>query len=80
VKAALASNDRRMGLQTGGGPPRRTHPRRTRPDSAAYPLLVVDEVGYLPFEAEAANLFFQLVNSRYERASVIVTSNKAFGL
>ena len=44
-----------------------------------YPLIVVDEVGYIPFEAEAANLFFQLVASRYERASVIVTSNKQFG-
>jgi DNA replication protein DnaC len=44
-----------------------------------YPLLVVDEVGYIPFEAEAANLFFQLVSARYERASLIVTSNKAFG-
>ena len=43
-----------------------------------YPLLVVDEVGYIPFEAEAANLFFQMVSSRYERASLIVTSNKAF--
>jgi DNA replication protein DnaC len=44
-----------------------------------YPLIVVDEVGYIPFEAEAANLFFQLVSSRYERASLIVTSNKVFG-
>ena len=44
-----------------------------------YPLLVVDEVGYIPFESEAANLFFQLVSSRYERASMIVTSNKPFG-
>ena len=44
-----------------------------------YPLLIVDEVGYIPFEPEAANLFFQLVSSRYERASLIVTSNKAFG-
>ena len=43
------------------------------------PLIVVDEVGYIPFEPEAANLFFQLVSSRYERASLIVTSNKAFG-
>jgi DNA replication protein DnaC len=46
---------------------------------ARYPLLVVDEVGYIPFEHEAANLFFQLVSSRYERASLIVTSNKEFG-
>jgi len=44
-----------------------------------YPVLVIDEVGYIPFEAEAANLFFQLVSARYERASLIVTSNKAFG-
>jgi DNA replication protein DnaC len=44
-----------------------------------YPCLVVDEVGYIPFEPEAANLFFQLVSSRYERASLIVTSNKVFG-
>ncbi|WP_141576484.1 IS21-like element helper ATPase IstB [Actinomadura sp. WMMA1423] len=42
-------------------------------------VLIVDEVGYIPFEAEAANLFFQLVSSRYERASLIVTSNKPFG-
>ena len=42
------------------------------------PLVVIDEVGYIPFQGEAANLFFQLVSSRYERASVIVSSNKAF--
>ena len=46
---------------------------------ARYRLLVIDEVGYIPFEPEAANLFFQLVSSRYERASLIVTSNKPFG-
>jgi DNA replication protein DnaC len=46
---------------------------------ARYPLLVIDEVGYIPFEPEAANLFFQLVSARYERASLIVTSNKPFG-
>ena len=33
----------------------------------------VDEVGYIPFEPEGANLFFELVSSRYERASLIVT-------
>jgi DNA replication protein DnaC len=44
-----------------------------------YPLIVIDEVGYIPFEPEAANLFFQLISARYERATVIVTSNKPFG-
>jgi len=43
-----------------------------------YPLVIIDEVGYIPFRGEAANLFFQLVSSRYERASMIVSSNKAF--
>src|SRR5580704_1091943 len=42
------------------------------------PLIVVDEVGYIPFDPEAANLMFSLVSSRYERASMIVTSNKPF--
>jgi DNA replication protein DnaC len=42
------------------------------------PLLVVDEVGYIPFDPAAANLIFQLVSARYERASLIVTSNKPF--
>jgi DNA replication protein DnaC len=32
------------------------------------PLLIIDEVGYIPFDGEAANLFFQLVSARYERA------------
>jgi len=42
------------------------------------PVLVVDEVGYIPFDPEAANLMFSLVSARYERASLIVTSNKPF--
>ena len=42
------------------------------------PLLVVDEVGYIPFDPEAAALFFALISSRYERRSMIVSSNKTF--
>ena len=42
------------------------------------PLIVVDEVGYIPFDPEAANLMFSLISARYERTSVIVTSNKPF--
>jgi DNA replication protein DnaC len=41
-------------------------------------LLIVDEVGYIPFDPEAAALFFALISSRYERASLIVSSNKTF--
>ena len=44
-----------------------------------YGLIIVDEVGYLPFEQDAANLFFQLVASRYEQGSIMVTSNLPFG-
>jgi DNA replication protein DnaC len=45
---------------------------------ARVPLIVVDEVGYIPFDPEAANLMFSLVSARYERASLFVTSNKPF--
>jgi len=43
-----------------------------------YHVLVVDEVGYLPLERQAANLLFALVARRYERGSIIVTSNRSF--
>ncbi|MEU8992506.1 IS21-like element helper ATPase IstB [Streptomyces sp. NPDC048558] len=42
-------------------------------------VLIVDEVGYTPFEAGTAPLFFQLVAHRYERASLIVTSDRPLG-
>jgi DNA replication protein DnaC len=42
-------------------------------------LLIVDELGYLPFEPNAAHLFFQLVSRRYERGSVLLTSNRSVG-
>ncbi len=42
-------------------------------------VLVCDEVGYLPLDRRQANMVFQLVSRRYERGSMIVTSNKAFG-
>ncbi|WP_260332977.1 IS21-like element helper ATPase IstB [Streptomyces beigongshangae] len=45
----------------------------------AHPLLIVDEVGYTPFDPDTAHLFFQLVAHRYERASLIVTSDRPLG-
>jgi len=42
-------------------------------------LLIVDELGYLPFETDAAHLFFQLVSRRYERGSLLLTSNRSVG-
>lgn len=44
-----------------------------------YRLIIIDEVGYIPFDTDAANLFFQLVASRYETGSIMVTSNLPFG-
>ncbi|MFE0509553.1 IS21-like element helper ATPase IstB [Streptomyces sp. NPDC058964] len=41
-------------------------------------ILVVDEVGYLPLEREEGNLVFQLISKRYEKGSIILTSNKSF--
>jgi DNA replication protein DnaC len=40
-------------------------------------LLIVDEIGYLPLERLGANLFFQLVSRRYERGSILITSNQS---
>jgi len=42
-------------------------------------LLIVDELGYLPLETNAAHLFFQLVTRRYERGSMLITSNRSVG-
>ena len=39
-------------------------------------LLVVDELGYLPLEKQTAHLFFQLVSRRYERGSMLITTNQ----
>jgi len=41
-------------------------------------LLIVDEIGYLPITSGGANLFFQLVNARYEKGAMILTSNRGF--
>jgi DNA replication protein DnaC len=44
-----------------------------------YPkLLILDELGYLPLSREEASLFFRLLVRRYERGSLVVTSNKSF--
>jgi len=40
--------------------------------------LVIDEIGYTPIEKREANLFFNLISETYEKASIIVTSNKSF--
>jgi len=42
-------------------------------------LLIIDEIGYRPFDADAAYCFFQLVAHRYERLSTVFTSNKSYG-
>lgn len=42
-------------------------------------LLIIDEVGYLPLARDDANLFFQVIAKRYEKGSVIMTSNLPFG-
>ena len=44
-----------------------------RPD-----LLIIDEMGYLPLEGDAATILFQLVTARYERGSILLTSNKSY--
>jgi DNA replication protein DnaC len=41
-------------------------------------LLVLDEVGYLPIDQHGADLLFQVISARYERGSIVLTTNKAF--
>jgi DNA replication protein DnaC len=43
-----------------------------------FALLIVDEIGYLPVIPSGGNLFFQLVNARYEKGAMILTSNRGF--
>jgi DNA replication protein DnaC len=42
-------------------------------------LLIIDELGYLPLQVDAAHLFFQLVSRRYERGAMLITSNRTVG-
>jgi DNA replication protein DnaC len=41
-------------------------------------LIIIDEIGYTPIEKREANFFFNLISETYEKASIIVTSNKSF--
>lgn len=45
---------------------------------AKFKMLIIDEIGYLPMDIQGANLFFQLIAKRYEKASTVFTSNKTF--
>jgi DNA replication protein DnaC len=47
----------------------------TKPD-----LLIIDEIGYRKMDETAAHFFFQIVSERYEKGSIILTSNKSFGM
>ena len=47
--------------------------RMSKPD-----ILIVDELGYFPFDELTANVFFQIVSKRYERGAMILTSNKSY--
>ena len=70
---------RRDGIRhRSNGAQRTDRPFRRQLGRADRSLLIVDEVGYIPFDQDAANLFFQLVSSRYEHASLIMTSNLPF--
>jgi len=54
------------------------HLKRTLERLSRYQLLILDEVGYLPFSSEGAQLLFQVFSNRYEKGSMLVTSNLPF--
>jgi DNA replication protein DnaC len=64
---------------SGRSPLRRRCCRRLLKKIRRYKLIIIDEVGYIPFDQDAANLFFQFIASRYDQGSVMVTSNLPFG-
>lgn len=69
-----------MLLSRTSGRPTRTRDSKRRIRACLAPkVLIIDEVGYLPFDSVGATMLFQLVSARYERGSIILTSNKAFG-
>jgi len=53
--------------------------RRTMKKYFNYGLLIIDELGYVPFSKEGAELLFQVLAERHERKPVIITTNKGFG-
>ncbi len=48
-------------------------------DLMKYKVLIIDEIGYLPFDEEGAHFLFHLISRRYEKSSTILTSNKSYG-
>ena len=48
-------------------------------DLMKFKVLIIDEIGYLPFDEEGAHCLFQLISRRYEKSSTIFTSNKSYG-
>ena len=66
-----------MQVSSDSYPPRKHRPGLSRLPAELYAAMhcIIDEVGYIPVEQDAANLVFQLVSSRYEHASLILTSN-----
>ncbi|MDI6809356.1 MAG: IS21-like element helper ATPase IstB, partial [Candidatus Eisenbacteria bacterium] len=54
------------------------HLKRTLARLSRYHLLILDEVGYIPFSSEGAQLLFQVFSDRYEKGSMLVTSNLPF--
>lgn len=56
-----------------------THQLREAMSNCRRPeLLIIDEVGYLPFDDKGSNLFFQVISARYEHGSTILTTNQPF--
>ena len=66
------------GRVSGGASSERLPPRRFSPSRLMLSSTLVDELGYLSYDARAADLIFQLVSRRYEHRSMLITTNLPF--
>ena len=67
----------RSGQSVGAGKGRRSQRQAVR-KAAAYDLIVIDELGYLPFSQSGGQLLFHLISKLYENTSLLITTNLAF--
>jgi DNA replication protein DnaC len=69
---------RHQGHQSTERRPEKRQPQKRTANTSGPELLILDELGYLPIDQHGADLLFQVISQRYERGSIVLTTNKPF--